>query len=371
MLTTHETWMRLALQLAEATRGQTSPNPMVGAVAVKNGQVIGTGAHLKAGTPHAEVHALNMAGENARDCTLYVTLEPCNHFGRTPPCTRRIIEAGVKRVVIGSADPDEKVSGQGIEYLRQAGVEVMTDVLKKECLLLNEAYFHHRKTKKPFVTLKMATTLDGKIATRTGDSRWVTGENARAHVHELRKQSDAILVGVGTVLADDPQLTVRIGGETLRQPVRIVLDSKLQTPSHAQLVRTDVAPTWIFTTSACDQDKKEKLLAQGVNVILTNSRKQVDLEEVLAYLGEQGILSLFVEGGSKINASFLRGNHVQKVMAYIAPKLLGGANSKNAIAGADPDYMAQAVQLSRTRLERIGDDYLLSGYIDPAGPAKF
>ncbi|MBA4600967.1 bifunctional diaminohydroxyphosphoribosylaminopyrimidine deaminase/5-amino-6-(5-phosphoribosylamino)uracil reductase RibD [Thermoactinomyces mirandus] len=371
MLTIHETWMRLALQLAEATQGQTSPNPMVGAVAVKNGQVIGTGAHLKSGTPHAEIHALNMAGENARGCTLYVTLEPCNHFGRTPPCTHRIIEAGVKRVVIGSADPDEKVSGQGIEHLRQAGVEVMTGVLKEECLRLNEAYFHHRKTKKPFVTLKMAMTLDGMIATHTGDSRWVTGKESRAHVHELRKRSDAILVGVGTVLADDPQLTARIEGEMLRQPVRIVLDSKLQTPLHAQIVRTDVAPTWIFTTPACDRKKKEQLTAKGVRVIMTRSHNQVDLDEMLAYLGKQGILSLIVEGGTRINASFLRGNHVQKVMAYIAPKLLGGTNSKNVIAGAGPDYMAQAIPLSRTRLERLGDDYLMIGYIDPTGPAKF
>ena len=370
MLTTHETWMRLALQMAKATEGQTSPNPMVGAVVVKDGQLIGTGAHLKPGTPHAEVHALNMAGEHAAGSTLYVTLEPCNHHGRTPPCTERIIEAGVKRVVVGCTDPDKKVSGEGIKRLRQSGIDVTEGILQKECLRLNEAYFHHRKTNQPFVTLKMAITLDGKIAAHNGDSRWVTGSESRAHVHQCRKISDAILVGVGTVLADNPRLTARIDDESVRQPVRIVLDSRLQTPLDAHVVNTDAAPTWIFTTSQCDQKKAKRLSEKGVKVIVTRQEKRVEVEEVLAYLGQRGILSLMVEGGSQVNASFLRGGHVQKVMAYIAPKLLGGADSKSVIAGPNPERMQEAVSLKDMDIMRFGEDFLLTGYIYPKGPAQ-
>ncbi|KFZ39648.1 MULTISPECIES: bifunctional diaminohydroxyphosphoribosylaminopyrimidine deaminase/5-amino-6-(5-phosphoribosylamino)uracil reductase RibD [Thermoactinomyces] len=370
MLTTHETWMRLALQLAEAAEGQTSPNPMVGAVVVKDGQIVGAGAHLKAGTPHAEVHALNMAGDDARGSTLYVTLEPCNHYGRTPPCTGRIIEAGVRRVVVGCVDPDEKVSGEGIKRLRESGIEVVEGILREECLRLNEAYFHHRKTKKPFVTLKMATTLDGKIAAYNGDSRWVTGHESRAHVHQIRKKSDAILVGVGTVLADDPQLTARIDGEPVRQPVRIVLDSRLRTPLDAQIVNTQAAPTWIFTTPRCDRSKVDRLIEKGVKVIVTQSEDRVDIDEVLSYLGQQGILSLIVEGGSQVNASFLRCGHVQKVMAYLAPKLLGGKDSKSAIAGENPERMKEAVSLKHTEIRRFGEDFLLTGYISYEKPAQ-
>ena len=224
----HEQWMRFALRLAETGRGQTSPNPMVGAVVVKEGNLLGFGAHLRAGTPHAEVHALNMAGPEAKGATLYVTLEPCNHYGRTPPCTERIIGEGIRRVVVAMEDPEPFVSGRGIERLRQAGIEVVTGVLEDEARRLNEAYVHHRLHGRPFVTLKTAATLDGKIATRTGDSRWVTGEEARRHVHRLRREHDAVLVAIGTVLADRPRLTVRLpeGG---RNPLRVVLDSR---PAH-------------------------------------------------------------------------------------------------------------------------------------------
>jgi diaminohydroxyphosphoribosylaminopyrimidine deaminase/5-amino-6-(5-phosphoribosylamino)uracil reductase len=244
----HEYWMRIALELAQATAGQTSPNPMVGAVVVKDNRLVGTGAHLQAGTPHAEVHALHMAGAEAEGSTIYVTLEPCNHYGRTPPCTEKIIASGVRRVVVGSGDPDILVAGKGIKRLREAGLEVVEGVLTAECLLLNEAYFHHRKTGLPFVTLKTATTLDGKIATDTGDSRWVTGAESRAYVHQLRHEQDAILVGIGTVLADDPVLTTRLSDGGLH-PTRIILDSKLRISLTSKLVDTRIASTWIFTTS--------------------------------------------------------------------------------------------------------------------------
>ena len=311
-----------------------------------------------------------MAGDDARGSTLYVTLEPCNHYGRTPPCTGRIIEAGVRRVVVGCVDPDEKVSGEGIKRLRESGIEVVEGILREECLRLNEAYFHHRKTKKPFVTLKMATTLDGKIAAYNGDSRWVTGHESRAHVHQIRKKSDEILGGVGTVLADDPQLTARIDGEPVRQPVRIVLDSRLRTPLDAQIVNTEDAPTWIFTTPRCDRSKVDRLIEKGVKVIVTQSEDRVDIDEVLVYLGQQGILSLIVEGGSQVNASFLRCGHVQKVMAYLAPKLLGGKDSKSAIAGENPERMKEAVSLKHTEIRRFGEDFLLTGYISYEKPAQ-
>ncbi|MBA4543088.1 MULTISPECIES: bifunctional diaminohydroxyphosphoribosylaminopyrimidine deaminase/5-amino-6-(5-phosphoribosylamino)uracil reductase RibD [Thermoactinomyces] len=361
---THEHWMKLAVNLARSAEGQTSPNPMVGAVAVKNGRMVGVGTHLRAGTPHAEVHALNMAGEEAKGATLYVTLEPCNHFGRTPPCTEKIIEYGISKVVIGSLDPDPRVSGQGIARLREAGIEVVSGVLEQECLRMNEAYFHHRRTGKPFVALKMATTLDGKIATENGDSRWVTGEKARARVHDLRRRYDAILVGSGTVLADNPRLTVRLGGEAANHPLRVIVDSTLRTPPDALVTDVAEAPTWIFTTERKDPKAEKRLSEKGVRVITAGRGPRVDLDAMLAFLGEQGILSLLVEGGGEINASFLSGGHVQKVITFLAPKLLGGKDSRSAIAGSNPQRMADAVRLRDLDIERIGEDFLIMGYVD-------
>jgi diaminohydroxyphosphoribosylaminopyrimidine deaminase/5-amino-6-(5-phosphoribosylamino)uracil reductase len=361
---THEHWMSLAYQMAKATEGQTSPNPMVGAVAVKEGRVVGMGAHLKAGTPHAEVHALKMAGSEADGATLYVTLEPCNHYGRTPPCTELIIRSGVKKVVVGSLDPDPKVSGTGIRRLREAGIDVVLGVLEQECLRLNEAYFHHRRTGRPFVTLKMAMTLDGKIATASGDSRWITGEEARKRVHELRRRHDAILVGVHTVLADDPQLTVRLGEEAANHPLRVVLDSELRTPFTAAITEVREAPTWIFTTERKDPEKEKGLVEKGVRVISTGDGPRVDLDAVLSHLGEQGILSLLVEGGGAVHSSFLAGHHAQKVMAFIAPKLLGGKDSPTAVEGANPERMADAFRLRDISVERFGDDICITGYVN-------
>jgi diaminohydroxyphosphoribosylaminopyrimidine deaminase/5-amino-6-(5-phosphoribosylamino)uracil reductase len=354
--------MLLAYHLAKATEGQTSPNPMVGAVVVKEGRVIGTGVHLRAGTPHAEVHALNMAGTEAEGSTLYVTLEPCDHYGRTPPCTERIIRSGVKRVVVGSLDPDKRVSGRGIRRLSDAGIEVITGVLEKECLQLNEAYFHHRRTGKPFVTLKMAMTLDGKIATPGGDSRWITGEVARRHVHELRHRADAILVGVGTVLADNPRLTTRLpaGG---KHPLRVIVDSRLRTPVDAAVTETEEASTWIFTTDLRDRAKERKLLEKGVQVISTGPGPRVDWERVLEVLGDAGILSLLVEGGGEVNASLLREGRVQKVIAFLAPKLLGGRRSPTAVEGEDPAKMADALELANLQVEQFGDDLCVTGYV--------
>ncbi|RAL26499.1 bifunctional diaminohydroxyphosphoribosylaminopyrimidine deaminase/5-amino-6-(5-phosphoribosylamino)uracil reductase RibD [Thermoflavimicrobium daqui] len=359
---THEDWMHLAWQLAKSTAGQTAPNPMVGACVVKDGRLVGLGSHLQAGTAHAEVHALNMAQEKAQGSTLYVTLEPCNHYGRTPPCTEKIITSGVKRVVVGSLDPDPLVAGKGIQRLQEAGIEVIQPVYEEACIRLNEAYFHHRHTGYPFVTLKTAMTLDGKIATHVGDSQWITNEKSRQKVHQLRHQHDAILVGVGTVLADNPRLTARleVGGI---QPIRVVVDSHLRTPIDSNITDVTEAKTWIFTTDAKDQQKEQELIAKGVKVISTGAGSQVDLEVVLQTLGDHGILSLLVEGGGEVNASFLHGNHVQKVIAFIAPKLLGGRNSPTSIEGENPEKMKESKELKDITIERFGDDLCIIGYI--------
>lgn len=359
----HEYWMNLAVQLAKATTGQTSPNPMVGAVVVKDNRLIGTGAHLRAGTPHAEVHALRMAGDEAKESTIYVTLEPCNHFGRTPPCTEKIIESGVKRVVIGSGDPDQLVAGKGIARLKEAGIEVIEDIHIQECLDLNEAYFYHRKTGMPFVTLKTATTLDGKIATQSGDSRWITGVESRAFVHQLRHEQDAILVGANTVIVDDPELTTRLLDGNGNHPIRIILDSKLSTPLTAKILNTTQVSTWIFTTDAKDSFKEAAFQEAGVQVFSTGSGPRVNIEQMLKILGSKGVLSLLVEGGGEVNASMLRGNYVHKMIAFLAPKLLGGSASPSSIGGISPAKMTDALQLHRISWRQYGEDLCITGYL--------
>ncbi|MFC7442183.1 bifunctional diaminohydroxyphosphoribosylaminopyrimidine deaminase/5-amino-6-(5-phosphoribosylamino)uracil reductase RibD [Laceyella putida] len=359
----HEDWMRLALELARAATGQTSPNPMVGAVVVKNGKMVGAGAHLKAGTPHAEVHAIDMAGHEAEGSTIYVTLEPCNHIGRTPPCTEKIIASGIRRVVIGTVDPDEKVRGRGIARLRDAGIEVIEGVLAEECQRLNEAYFFHRRTGRPFVTLKTAMTLDGKIATVTGDSRWITGEASREHVHLMRHQHDAILVGIQTVLFDDPKLTARLipGGN---HPVRVILDSRLQTPLDAAITEVSEAPTWIFTTEERDRERERRLRDKGVRIVSTGTASRVDLEKVLEVLGKEGILSLLIEGGGTVNAAFLQQGLVQKVIAFIAPRLLGGKDSPTPVEGENPHRMQSSLSLKDVRVTQFDQDICVTGYLD-------
>lgn len=363
----HEEWMRFALRLAGAARGQTAPNPMVGAVVVKEGRLLGFGAHLRAGTPHAEVHALNMAGPEAKGATLYVTLEPCNHHGRTPPCTERIIAEGIRCVVVGMADPEPLVSGKGIERLRQAGIEVITGVLEDEAGKLNEAYVHHRLHGRPFVTMKTAATLDGKIATRTGDSRWVTGAEARRYVHRLRREHDAVMVAIGTVLADRPRLTVRLpeGG---RNPLRVVVDSRLRIPLDTPVTDVSEAPTWVFCTEQRDRDKERRLRELGVEVIVAGEGPRVDLREVFDTLGERGILSVLAEGGGELNAALLEGRWVQKTVAFIAPKWAGGCDAPSAVGGDGVERMADAIALRDVTVERFGEDVCITGY--PVYPEK-
>ncbi len=348
------TYMKLALQLAENTRGQTSPNPMVGAVVVNNGKVVGMGAHLKAGGGHAEVHALHMAGEAAIGATIYVTLEPCSHYGKTPPCADLIIEKGIKRVVIATLDSNPLVAGNGIKKLQKANIEVEVGVLETEAKQLNEVFFHYVDKKTPYVTLKTATSLDGKIATSTGESKWITGDLAREDVHKLRHQHDAILVGVGTVLEDDPSLTTRLksGG---KNPIRVILDHQLRTPVEAKVVTDKEAETWIVTTREAPLVKKEKLMNLGVKIIELAGDKII-IEDLLKCLGEKSITSLFVEGGSTVNDSFLRSKCINEVITYIAPKLIGGSGAPTSFSGIGFPNLGDALQLMIKEVTQLGQD---------------
>lgn len=347
-------YMELALNLARSAVGQTSPNPCVGAVVVNDGQVVGMGAHLKAGEAHAEVHALNMAGERAKDATIYVTLEPCSHFGKTPPCANAIIEAGIKRAVIATTDPNPKVSGEGIKRMIAAGIEVEVGLLQEEANELNEMFFHYMKTKKPFVTMKSATSLDGKIATVAGESKWITSEDARFDAHKYRHLHDAILVGIGTVLADDPSLTTRLpqGG---KNPIRVILDSSLRTPLEANVVTDGEAPTWIVTTNGSSNEKRQALIEKGVELIILDD-EEILIERLLDELGSRGVMSLFVEGGAEVNGSFIAAKSVNQVIMYLAPKLIGGSDAPTASGGLGIEKLTDALAAQIRTIERIGVD---------------
>ena len=358
---TDEDYMREALRLAENARGRTSPNPLVGAVIVRDGRVIAHGWHRQAGTPHAEVHALRMAGDLARGATLYVTLEPCSHYGRTGPCAKAVVEAGIKRVVIALRDPNPLVAGKGIELLEQAGLEVKCGVLAHEAEKLNEVFLKWIQTKLPFVVLKTAMSLDGKIATYTGDSQWITGEAARQRVHQYRDIYDGIMVGIGTVLADDPSLTTRLADSSGRNPVRIVADSQARTPLASRLLTDGLARTIIAVTESAPQKRVEALRAAGADIMVAGKGETVDLELLMKKLGEQEICSVFVEGGGTLNFSLLKSGLVDKVHAFIAPKILGGIEAKTPVEGAGFAKLLEAVELEDLEMEKIGQDILLTG----------
>ncbi len=347
-------YMNLALDLARGTLGQTSPNPVVGAVVVKNNQIAGMGAHLKAGDPHAEVHAIRMAGEKAKGATIYVTLEPCSHHGKTPPCSDLVIRSGIKKVFVATTDPNPLVAGEGIARMKKAGIEVEVGLLQSEARELNKVFFYHISTGLPYVTLKTAVTLDGKTATVSGESKWITGEEARKDVHEYRHQHDAILAGVNTVIQDDPSLTARLpsGGNN---PIRIILDTHLRIPLHANVLHDQQSPTWIITGRNVDEIRKEKILELGVKVI-EMPNEQIIIQDVLKLLGEMGITSLFVEGGAEIHGSFLRERAFQQVITYIAPKLIGGKDAPASFGGTGIEKMAEAIDLNIKEMGMVGDD---------------
>jgi len=354
--------MRQALELARRGAGATSPNPIVGAVVVADGEIVGRGHHPRAGEPHAEVFALRDAGPRARGATLYVTLEPCAHWGRTPPCTEAVIEAGIRRVVVAMVDPDRQVSGRGLRRLREAGIDTRVGVGEDEARALNEAYAKHRTAGLPFVTAKWAMTLDGRIATRSGDSRWISGEASRALVHEMRAASDAILVGIGTVLRDDPALTARVPAAA-RHPRRVVLDSTLRIPLDARVLARDGTPVLVATTDRARPEARRALEAMGVEVLGAGRPDgRVDLAALLRELGRRDVLSLLVEGGSAVLGGFADGGLIDKVVAFVAPLLVGGP-APAPVGGAGVDTLVQAWRLTRTTVRQVAEDIVVEGYL--------
>ena len=363
----HEQYMMQALALAEKGRGWTSPNPMVGAVVVRDGQVVGRGYHQRAGGPHAEVNAIDDAGENARGATIYVTLEPCNHFGRTPPCTRKIMEAGIRRVVVAMTDPNPGVKGGGNQYLREQGIEIVTGVCEAQAQTLNEAFTTWITTGKPFVILKCAATLDGRIATRTGDSRWVTGPAARRFVHRIRHAVDGILVGVETVKKDDPSLTTRLDGEAGSDPTRIILDTHLSIPPTAKLLHLQSdAPTWVVCGPDADAGRRSALEAMGAQVIpAAVAGGRIDLPALMQRLGGMRIGSLLIEGGGRVIGSALAANIVDKLYLFYAPKLLGGDDGIPMCRGIGPERMQDSLAVHDLEVLRFDADILVQGYLNP------
>ena len=361
---TDEYYMRRAIALAQKGEGQVSPNPLVGAVIVKDGKIIGEGYHEHYGQPHAERNALANCIQSPEGATIYVTLEPCCHHGKQPPCTDALLAAGIRRVVIGSKDPNPLVHGKGIRILREHGVEVTEQVLQDECDEMNEVFFHYIQTKLPFVILKYAMTLDGKIATYTGASRWVTGEAARAHVHRMRNRYHAIMGGVGTVLADDPMLTCRLGKtENGVNPVRIICDTVLRTPLESQIVRTAKEVPTIIASCNRQEAMHMPYVEAGCQILVTPEKDgQVDLWDLMRPLGQLGIDSVILEGGGTLNWSALQAGIVQKVQAYVAPKLFGGTEAKTPVEGQGFQTPADAVELTRTKITALGLDWLIEGY---------
>lgn len=355
-----EYFMSLALDLAQRAQGQTGINPVVGCVVVQDGALVGVGTHLARGTPHAEVHALNMAGSKAKGSTVYVTLEPCSHFGRTPPCSDRLIAEGVKRVVIAFEDPNPLVAGTGIEKLRAAGIQVETGVLRDRALKLNEQFIKYITTGLPFVTLKSASTLDGKIASRSGDSKWISNAASRELVHTLRHRHQGIMVGVSTVIADDPQLTTRLSVDGLH-PTRIVVDSMLRIPNDSRLVTDGAAPTFVLTTEKADAQKLKALESSGVTVIPCGQGPRVDLKAGLARLGQMEISSILLEGGGTLNGAMLQQQLVDRIILFMAPKIIGGYDAPASFSFAGYERMSEAVELQQLEVEQIGDNVCITG----------
>ncbi|MFC1732042.1 bifunctional diaminohydroxyphosphoribosylaminopyrimidine deaminase/5-amino-6-(5-phosphoribosylamino)uracil reductase RibD [candidate division KSB1 bacterium] len=355
-------YMKLALELARKGEGMTSPNPIVGAVIVKDGKIIGRGYHKKAAMPHAEVEAMHSVKDKKllKGSTLYVNLEPCDHYGRTGPCTRAIINAGIGRVVAAMKDPNPKVDGKGFEELKNAGVEVKWGVMEQEAKKLNEAFAKFKTQQKPFVILKAAMSADGKIATRAGQSKWISSEESRSYVHELRNKVDAVIVGINTVLHDNPSLTCRLPRG--RDPLRVILDSKLRIPLDARIFSDQ--NTIIATTNHCDKDKIRKLEEKGVGVIVTrDGNEKVNLKDLLYELALRSMTHIMVEGGSEVAASFLKEKLVDKVVYFIAPKIIGGRDAKTPVGGKGIENMEEALELKDIEIKKIGKDVVIEAYL--------
>jgi diaminohydroxyphosphoribosylaminopyrimidine deaminase/5-amino-6-(5-phosphoribosylamino)uracil reductase len=359
-----EHFMKMALALAKMGQGYTSPNPMVGAVIVKDSKVKGRGYHQSFGEAHAEVNAIEDAGSLAKGATLYVNLEPCNHTGKTPPCSQKILEAGIKRVVIAMEDPNT-IAGGGAVFLEEHGVEVLAGVCEEAAKKLNEAFIKYVSKKRPFVVLKCAATLDGQIATRTGDSKWVTGDKARKFVHQLRHAVDAILVGIGTIHTDDPSLTTRLDSDSGLDPVRIVLDTHLSISPDASILQLDSnSDTILVTGNTVTDTKKKRVVKAGVRLMEQPVKNgQIDLKSLMVRLGSMGITSLLIEGGSRVIASAISSGIIDKALFFYAPKILGGDDGIPICRGPGPELMKDSIRVKDIRVQRFDDDVMIEGYI--------
>ncbi|MBT9174445.1 MAG: Riboflavin biosynthesis protein RibD [candidate division WS2 bacterium] len=360
-------FMKKTINLAKHGRGRVSPNPLVGALVIKNGEIIGKGYHHKTGEPHAEVLALKEAGPDAKGATLVVNLEPCCHYGKTPPCTKMIIESGIIKVVSGMEDPNPLVSGKGFAELKNAGIEVKTDILKEQCIKLNEVFLKYITSKKPFVTLKGAISLDGKVSTKTGESKWISNKKSRKISQRLRSLHDAILVGVDTVIKDNPLLTCRLDKKS-KNPIRIILDSTLRIPLNSQVIKsagTSTSPTIIVTTEQSTPEKIKTIEKEGVQVLVTKSNPdlRIDLENLLTILGEQKITSLLIEGGPTVNASALHAGIVDKLILFVAPIVIGGITTPSLVGGTGIKKLVDAFKITDLTIKKIDNNFLFEGYV--------
>ncbi len=357
-------YMKRALLLAEKGIGAVDPNPLVGAVIVKDGRIIGEGWHKRYGGPHAERNAIEACTATAQGAVLYVTLEPCCHYGKTPPCTEAIIESGIRRVVVGAADPNPLVAGKGIRMLREHGILVEEGVLEKECEEINRVFFHYIKTGRPYVVMKYAMTMDGKTAAVSGKSKWITGELARDHVQKDRNRYFSIMTGIGTVLADDPHLTCRCPGG--RNPVRIICDTSLKIPMESKIIKTAESVSTIIATGCQDEKLLKPYKEAGCQVYTVPIKcGHIDLKELMAMLGKAGIDSVFLEGGSTLNWSALKSGIVNRVQAYVAPKIFGGKEAASPVGGAGAEYPEQALRLGKPSITWLGEDILLESEVIP------
>jgi diaminohydroxyphosphoribosylaminopyrimidine deaminase/5-amino-6-(5-phosphoribosylamino)uracil reductase len=356
------TFMKKAITLARKGLGRTSPNPMVGAVVVRKGKVVGQGFHPKAGEPHAERMALAQAGGKARRATLYVNLEPCNHFGRTPPCTQAIFESGIKKVVFGMTDPNPTVKGGGTSWLRSRGIDVVQGVLEEDCCRLNEVYIKWITTGLPFVILKAAVSLDGRIATRTGDSKWISNEHSRLMVQRIRNQVDGLLVGIGTVAKDDPLLTVRLPKGKIKDPLKIIIDPRLRISSKAQILASS-GKSLIISGRRVPIRKKREMERRGVEILSFPEREgHLSINELLTHLGQRGVTSLLVEGGAEVYGAFLKEHQVDKVVIFIAPCLIGGRKAIGMIGGTGVAKISEAIRLKEMKVKDLAGDILVEAY---------
>jgi len=361
----HEEYMKMTLELAKGGWGRTNPNPLVGAIIVKDSEIVAQGFHEVIGGAHAEAAAICNVKTDITGATIYVNLEPCSHYGRTPPCADAIIKAGIKRVVVGMVDPNPKVSGNGIEKLRNEGIEVVTGVLDNEARKLNEIFIKYITKKRPFVIMKTAMTLDGKIASACGDSKWITGESSRQYVHHVRDRVSAIMVGIGTVLKDNPFLTTRLKNKTGSDCYKVIVDSCGRIPLESNMLNSDSQKGVILaTTSRIDKQKEDSLIKKGVNIIKVDGADgNVDLDKLMDELYKLEIDSILLEGGGSLNAAALRCGIVDKVMSFIAPKIVGGSDAVTPVEGDGILYMKDSIRLSDISVSRFDNDILIEGYI--------